>query len=110
MLKARKRNRIVRIPDEKVGEYKKMGYTITDLDGKTIFEPQDDKATIASLRKEIAVLKQKIAEYELLMVQKGKTAEPEAKAEEKTEAKADAKAEKATETPKRAKTTKTKAE
>ena len=42
MLKARKRNRVLRIPDEKVEEYKKMGYTITDEEGNTVFEPQDD--------------------------------------------------------------------
>ena len=31
MLKAAKKNRVLRIPDEKAAEYKKLGYTITDM-------------------------------------------------------------------------------
>ena len=99
MLKARKRNRVLRIPDEKVEEYKKMGYTITDEEGNTVFEPQDDKAKIAALERENALLRQKLGEYEVLGVKKTSEAEkPEAdKAPED-------------EPPKKGKTTKTKAE
>lgn len=100
MLKARKRNRVLRIPDEKLEEYKKMGYTITDEEGNLVFEPQDDQATIAELRRENAALKQKIAEYELIMAQKGVTAEAEQTPEAETEEAA----------PKKGKTAKTKAE
>lgn len=67
MLKARKKNRVVRIPDTAAADYKSLGYTLTDENGKIVYEPEDKDATIASLRKENAVLKQKIAEYELLL-------------------------------------------
>ncbi len=65
MLKARKKNRVVRIPDEKKGEYEKLGYTITDEEGNVVSEPENKDATIAELRKENALLKQKLTEYEL---------------------------------------------
>lgn len=67
MLKARKKNRVVRIPDTAAADYKSLGYTLTDENGKVVYEPEDKDATIASLRKENAVLKQKIAECELLL-------------------------------------------
>lgn len=67
MLKARKKNRVVRIPDTAAADYKSLGYTLTDESGNVVYEPEDKDATIASLRKENAVLKQKIAEYELLL-------------------------------------------
>lgn len=94
MLKARKRNRVLRIPNEKCEEYKKMGYTITDEEGNTVFAPQDDKARIAELERENALLRQKLGEYEVLGAEKIN----------KTEAKA------APEQPKKGKTTKNKAE
>lgn len=99
MYKARKRNRVLRIPDEKIGEYKKMGYTITDEEGNTVYEPQDDKATIASLERENALLRQKLGEYELLGVKK---------TSEAAETEADTAPE--SETPKKSKATKTRAE
>ena len=98
MLKAKKRNRVLRIPDEKIEEYKKMGYTITDEEGNTVFEPQDDKARIAELERENALLRQKNAEYELILTQKGLIAKSEQEAEAEVEP------------PKKGKTTKTKAE
>lgn len=69
MLKARKKNRVVRIPDEKADEYKKLGYTITDEAGNTVYQPEDKDETIVALRKENQQLKQKITEMELLMAQ-----------------------------------------
>lgn len=70
MLKARKKNRVVRIPEEKVEEYKKLGYTITDENGNTVYQPEDKDATIAALRKENQQLKQQLAEKDLLLNQK----------------------------------------
>ena len=78
MLKARKKNRVVRIPEEKAGEYKKLGYTITDENGKTVYQPEDKDATIAALRKENQQLMQKITEYELLLKQANGKKAPEA--------------------------------
>ena len=71
MLKARKKNRVVRIPDEKAGEYKALGYSIYDMNGNTIYAPEDKDATIATLRKEKARLEERISEYELLFAQAG---------------------------------------
>lgn len=99
MYKARKRNRVLRIPTEKVEEYKKMGYTISDLDGNIIYEVKDDATKNAELERENARLKQKITEYELILAQKGLIAKPEGK-EQVAEA----------EPQKKGKTTKTKAE
>lgn len=86
MLRARKKNRVVRIPDEKAKEYEKLGYIITDENGKTIYAPEDKDATIAALRKENQKLKQQLAEKDLLLKQKAaeaeKTEEPEKPAEE----------------------------
>lgn len=88
MLRARKKNRVVRIPDEKAKEYEKLGYIITDENGKTIYAPEDKDATIAALRKENQKLKQQLAEKDLLLSQQkpGKvdepTQEPEKPAEE----------------------------
>lgn len=67
MLKARKKNRIVRIPEERADEYKKLGYTLTDEEGNVVYQPEDKDATISALKLENAKLNQKIAEYELIM-------------------------------------------
>ena len=67
MLRARKKNRVVRIPDEKAKEYEKLGYTITDEDGNTVYEPEDKDAIIAALRLENQQLKQQLAEKDLLL-------------------------------------------
>ena len=61
MYKAEKKNRILRIPDEKFDEYKKMGYTIRDENDNVLFEPENVKATadkkITELQKENDKLK-----------------------------------------------------
>ena len=104
MLRARKKNRVVRIPDEKMNEYKKLGYTITDEDGNTVYQPEDKDATIAALRKENQQLRQQLAEKDLLLGQKqaGKAEKPpeapaqqpeESAGEEQTPAVDDGKAE-----------------
>ena len=43
MYKARKKNRVLQIANEKVDEYKQMGYTILDESDKIIWEPEDPK-------------------------------------------------------------------
>ena len=44
MYKARKKNRVLQIADEKVDEYKQMGYTILDEADKTIWAPEIQNA------------------------------------------------------------------
>lgn len=73
MLRARKKNRVVRIPAERADEYKKLGYVITDENGKIIYQPEDKDATIAALRKENQLLKQQLAEKDLLLSKKKNT-------------------------------------
>lgn len=60
MYKAKRLNRVVRIPDEKVKEYKELGYSIYSEAGEVVYEPQDDKARIAALEKENEDLKKQI--------------------------------------------------
>ncbi len=62
MLKAKNKNRVVRIADEKMAAYKALGYTIMDMNGKVIYEPENTKAKIAALEKENAELKAAAAE------------------------------------------------
>lgn len=38
MLKARKANRVLKIPDEKKKTYIALGYTITDMEGNMIYD------------------------------------------------------------------------
>lgn len=53
MYKARKKNRVLQIADEKVDEYKQMGYTILDEADKTIWAPEDPKRQVAELKKKL---------------------------------------------------------
>lgn len=69
MLKAHKKNRSVRIPDEKAEEYKKLGYRITTMDGKTLYAPVDKDKEIADLKAENARLHQRITELNLELEQ-----------------------------------------
>lgn len=62
MLKAIKKNRVVRIPDERLDEYKKLGYTITTMDNKTVYKPENKDETIAYLRRENEQLRRENAE------------------------------------------------
>ena len=64
MLKARKGNRVVRIPNEKQDAYIALGYSITDMDGNTIHEHLEPSEKLAEKEKEIADLKEKISELE----------------------------------------------
>lgn len=62
MYKVEKKNRILRIPDEKFDEYKKMGYIIRDENDNILFEPENIKATAEKLKKENDELKAKLEE------------------------------------------------
>lgn len=62
MLKAAKRNRVLRIPDEKAAEYKKLGYTITTMDGKVIYKPENTAEKANALEAENADLQEKLHE------------------------------------------------
>lgn len=64
MLRAVKKNRVLRIPDEKAAEYKKLGYTITDMTGKVIYEPEDIAKKAKILEAENAELREKLSELE----------------------------------------------
>lgn len=63
MLKAKKKNRVLRISDEKYEEYKAMGYTIADETGKVVYTPPDTSKRIAELEAENTALR---AELETL--------------------------------------------
>ena len=57
MLKAQKANRVVRIDDTQAKEYRALGYTITDMNGKVLLSPDDDKLRIMELEQENAQLR-----------------------------------------------------
>jgi len=61
MLKARKGNRVVRIPDEKANEYKALGYSLFDEKGHVIYLQVKDSERIKGLENEVDVLRRKIA-------------------------------------------------
>lgn len=65
MYKVEKKNRVLRIPDEKFDEYKKMGYIIRDENDNILFEPENIKATAEKLKKENDELKSKLEEATL---------------------------------------------
>ena len=57
MYKVEKKNRVLRIPDEKFDEYKKMGYIIRDENDNVLFERENIKATAEKLKMENDKLK-----------------------------------------------------
>ena len=61
MLKARKANRVLKIPDEKNKTYIALGYTITDMDGNMIHEHVEPSEKLEQAEKEIQDLKAQIA-------------------------------------------------
>lgn len=64
MLKAKKDNKVVRIPDEKINEYKKLGYSIYDMEGNLVFEYVNPSEKLKKLEAENAELKNKISDLE----------------------------------------------
>lgn len=61
MLKARKANRVLKIPDEKKKTYIALGYTITDMVGNMIHEHVEPSEKLEQAEKEIQDLKAQIA-------------------------------------------------
>lgn len=61
MLKAKKGNRVVRIPEEKVDEYKALGYTITDMSGNMIYEHVEPSEKLKAAEKELDTLKKEVS-------------------------------------------------
>ncbi len=64
MLKAKKGNRVVRIPDEKRKEYQLLGYKISDMSGNVLYEPTDPKKEVESLKAQLDVVKKEKIELE----------------------------------------------
>lgn len=57
MLKARKANRVVKIPEDKKDVYIALGYTITDMDGNMVHEHVEASKQLQEAQKEIEDLK-----------------------------------------------------
>ena len=87
MLKARKGNRVVRIPDEKANEYKALGYSLFDEKGHVIYLQVKESERIKGLENEVGALRKKIEILEeenaglKAQLQESTEAEPEAKTE-----------------------------
>lgn len=64
MLKAQKANRVLRIPNERMKDYKAMGYTITDMSGKVISKPDNPADKIKELESLLEAKDKRIAELE----------------------------------------------
>lgn len=62
MLKAIRKNRVVQIPEERLDDYKKLGYKITTMDDKPVYTPENKDETIAALRRENELLRHENAE------------------------------------------------
>ncbi len=88
MLKAKKGNRVVRIPDEKKKEYIALGYTISDMKGKVIHEYVEPTEKLKELEKENKDLKQQV---ENLKTENADLKAKSEKSEEETPSKAPAK-------------------
>lgn len=89
MLKARKANRVVRIPDEKKDVYIKLGYTITDMDDNIVHEHVEPTQRLKDLEAENETLKVENAAMKEKKSQNETASEP---AEEKAPAKKSTKA------------------
>lgn len=62
MLKARKANRVIRIPDEKKDAYIALGYKITDMNDKVVAEPHNAEKEAETLKAQVADLETKLKE------------------------------------------------
>ena len=62
MLKARKANRVIRIPDEKKDAYIALGYKITDMNDKVVAEPHNAEKEAETLKAQVTVLEAKLKE------------------------------------------------
>ena len=64
MLKAKKANRVLRIPEERQKDYLALGYTIENMDGTVVAKPDSPADTIKELKAEIAKKDARIKELE----------------------------------------------
>lgn len=87
MLKARKANRVLKIPDEKKKTYIALGYTITDMDGNMIHEHVEPSEKLEQAEKEIQDLKAQIASASA--TEQAATPAPETKKTTKASSKAE---------------------
>jgi chromosome segregation ATPase len=62
MLKARKANRVIRIPDEKKDAYAALGYKITDMNDKVVAEPHNAEKEAETLKTQVTDLEIKLKE------------------------------------------------
>ena len=62
MLKARKANRVIRIPDEKKDAYAALGYKITDMNDKVVAEPHNAEKEAETLKTQVTDLEAKLKE------------------------------------------------
>lgn len=62
MLKARKANRVIRIPDEKKDVYIALGYKITDMNDKVVAEPHNAEKEAETLKAQVTDLETKLKE------------------------------------------------
>lgn len=62
MLKARKANRVIRIPDEKKDAYAALGYKITDMNDKVVAEPHNAEKEAETLKAQVTDLETKLKE------------------------------------------------
>ncbi len=62
MLKARKANRVIRIPDEKKDAYAALGYKITDMNDKVVAEPHNAEKEAETLKAQVTDLEAKLKE------------------------------------------------
>ena len=62
MLKARKANRVIRIPDEKKDAYIALGYKITDMNDKVVAEPHNAEKEAETLKTQVTDLETKLKE------------------------------------------------
>jgi|P827metagenome_2_1110787.scaffolds.fasta_scaffold02733_5 DUF1680 family protein len=63
MLKAIKANKVVRIADEQIKNYKALGFKITDMEGKVVYDPAENSDNAKELK---AIIEKKDAEIEKL--------------------------------------------
>ena len=61
-LKARKANRVIRIPDEKKDAYAALGYKITDMNDKVVAEPHNAEKEAETLKTQVTDLETKLKE------------------------------------------------
>ena len=62
MLKARKANRVIRIPDEKKDAYVALGYKVTDMEDHVVAEPHNAEKESESLKAQVSDLEGKLKE------------------------------------------------